>query len=86
MKKLINVIYSVQYEQVLELEISDENLEDLKIDIVKYETDNNCYTDIITHNQEILSELPIPNINDLGNDFQAEYVDNSFDIISFELV
>ena len=86
MKKLINVTYSVQYEKVLELEINEENLEDLeRIGVVKYDTDSNCYEDMFNYNQDVLSELPIPDTNDLENDLQAEYVDNSFDIVSFEL-
>jgi len=84
MKKLINVTYSVHYEQVLELEVNEENLEDLeKIDVIKYETDSNCYEDVFTYNQsDALTEIEIPE----SKTGKCQYVDNSCEIISFSLI
>jgi len=84
MKKLINVTYSVQYETVLELEINEGNLEDLeRIDVIKYETDSNCYEDLFSYNQgDALTEIEIPE----SRYGKCQYVDNSCDIISFSLI
>lgn len=90
MKHKLKVYYSVQYVKEVELEVDEELEEYLKEEnVLKYSNldhdDNSLFYKLQELNEDILSELPIPEIyeNEIGDIKSIEYDECSFEIISF---
>jgi hypothetical protein len=87
MKKKLKVHYTVQYVKEIELEINEEMEKHFEEDeYISYSEDNSLFYKLQELNENVLTELPIPEIyEDCGGDIRSiEYVDNSFEINYFE--
>ena len=84
MKRKVLVTYSVKYIKEVELKVTEEINELLDegrvIDFNKYD---GYYTTLESLNEDVLFDLPIPDVTYSGD--EAEYIDGSFDIESFEI-
>ena len=86
MKKKVLVTYSVKYIKEVELEVTEAQNKWLERGIIN--SNISLFNPIIEFNEEILFDLPIPTICvteiPLEN-IEVEYVEDSFEIESFEL-
>jgi len=90
MKEKVLVTYSVQYCKEVELEINEEIKELLdEGKVIDWNKHGSFWDTLITTNEDILNNLPIPTLytcdSKFGQEFEEiEYVDGSFDIETFE--
>jgi len=88
MKHKLNVYYTVQYVKEVELEINEEIEEHFKHDEYLTCINNSLLYKLQEINEDVLSELPIPDSirNDKNFDLlEAEYIDDSFEIDYFKI-
>lgn len=85
MKKKILVTYSVKYIKEVELEVTEEINNGLNRGMV-YNDNTKNYDIIVNQNEDILFDLPIPDLCiDEQSEELVEYIDGSFEIESFEI-